>query len=416
MGMLTDRVGLTGQTMVSKKQEKVEPLTFCQVLKTAYKGQWLTLEDDIGSIRDALITEQVNIGLLSALILTITFAYQFEVQGLDWDYIELQWGPTNASTVNMAFRGKASALSGQEMVRIHRDLLSCISMFSTFCFVLSTVHCVLTIIKVGELTAATEPRQFAEKLGFVNSAGLLFFLLGASFLIIFNFYHFFIFCSYVQTMVVGIVVSAVLTCVYVFGVQFRQQARLRRVCITAHAYADPPHGPPRAVSSRVPQVALFAIKARSYRTLPRTLSTAELDAHALAFCRRVGPQHMDIGVFEEFVRDRTCTEGDGGASAIVFSVGTRKAMGVLATKVSDAYVLATLAQSRLVEHHLETHAGDSADARLQPRSDLHSALDDAIASRAGVGEIRSGHQGGDGHFSNKVTPRDGGGQHHLQTC
>ena len=113
MGMLTDRVGLTGQTMVSKKQEKVEPLTFCQVLKTAYKGQWLTLEDDIGSIRDALITEQVNIGLLSALILTITFAYQFEVQGLDWDYIELQWGPTNASTVNMAFRGKASALSGQ---------------------------------------------------------------------------------------------------------------------------------------------------------------------------------------------------------------------------------------------------------------------------------------------------------------
>ena len=191
---LTNKVSLTGQLVTKSQASKAyirKPYTYCELIKYGRSMyQWMFLDDDVTGKREEIMAEQTNIGLLSALMLTMTFSYQFSVDGFDWAHIANQWGPSNTSTVNTLIRDDPNAWSGETMARLHRDILSCLALMSTIGYILSTCHAVLTIMMLSQLTGAIEPRQFGERLPVRNSFGMVSFLMGCSFLILFFFYHF----------------------------------------------------------------------------------------------------------------------------------------------------------------------------------------------------------------------------------
>jgi hypothetical protein len=309
-------VSRTGQ-LVSKYQfHKVRPLTYSQVVTEGYKLQWLTLQDDNNEVRAELNAEQVQIGLISALMLTVTFSYMFAIPGLPWDFIEMQWGNTNASSVNFMYRDSPTALDGKEMVKVHRDALSLLSFLSSVSYIISTVHCVLTIIKISELTGAYEPRIFQDRLGRINSAGLFFFLSGSGFLIGFLLYHFFIFCSYVTPMIVGCICVFTIVLTYLGKVQTKQQ------------------------------VALFQLKSQGYRNPPTTLSIEDIDHYALSFENIFGGQHCTLRNLEEFIRDNLAPNEP---SSILFSEGTRQILNLVSTRVVKKFVADNINKSRIVK-------------------------------------------------------------------
>ena len=191
---LTNKVSLTGQMVTKSQADKLyirKPYSYLDLLKYGRSVyQWMFLDDDVNGKREEIMAEQTNIGLLSALMLTMVFSYQFSIEGFDWEHIAVQWGATNESTVNFAIRGDPSAASGQFMARLHHDILSLLALMSIVGYILSTVHAVITIMMLSQLTGAIEPRQFGERVSARNSFGFGSFLLGSLFLLLSFFYHF----------------------------------------------------------------------------------------------------------------------------------------------------------------------------------------------------------------------------------
>jgi hypothetical protein len=61
---------------------------------------------------------------------------------------------------------------------VHSNLLSVITLISTVGFIISTVHAVLTICFIGELTGNVEPASFSNRLGLLNLMSLAYFMIG----------------------------------------------------------------------------------------------------------------------------------------------------------------------------------------------------------------------------------------------
>lgn len=358
---LTNTISLTGQIVTKSQANQIwsqgnKPFTLLELMKYGRSMyMWMFIDDDVKGKREELLAEQNSIGLLSALMLTVTFSYFFALDGFDWDHIAIQWGSSNQSTVNMMYRG--TGMSGENMARIHRDFLSIFSLVSTVFYILATVHSVLTIMMVSQLTGEVEPREFCEKMCVTNSSGIGFFLVGTLCLICFLLYHFFIFSWYVGTMIGTVVTLIVIVLVYVFGIIFRQQ------------------------------LALFEIKSNTYNSKPITLSLAELEKYVLQFCEAIGPDHCSAPGLTEFVRDRVTTaraepnpEGDyTSASRVTFSVATQQTIELLASRVVAAYVHNTVESSTLTK---EASAIGGLEKVIQARQKLihepheHKELDD----------------------------------------
>jgi len=315
---LSGRISLTGQCITTEQASKPwvkKNYTYYDTLFTSWRGNWLELEDDLANRREQIIVEQTNLGLMSALLLTIAIPYMMGVQDLNFD-----------STVNMLTRESEDPASGEDMARAHRDVLSIVSFLSFVGFMLSTTHSVLTMLFLSQLTGVVEPRIFQERLGFINSAGILLFMFGVLFLMALVFYHFIIFASYVATILVGVISSGIVVCAYVFGVVMRQQN------------------------------ALFNIKRLSYTTAPTTLDHKQLDGYAVEYCNKkdLGPQTMTAANLEEFIRDRLANDkrkdkSVSRPSEIMFSEVTTRMIEMYATKIVDACALQAIKDSPLLE-------------------------------------------------------------------
>jgi len=314
---LSGRISLTGQCITTEQASKPwvkKDYTFYDTVFTSWRGNWLELEDDLANRREQIIVEQTNLGLMSALLLTIAIPYMMGVQDLNFD-----------STVNMLTRESEDAASGEDMARAHRDVLSVVSFLSFVGFILSTTHSVLTMLFLSQLTGVVEPRIFHERLGSLNSAGLLLFLFGVLFLMALVFYHFIIFASYVATILVGVISIGIVVCAYVFGVVMRQQN------------------------------ALFNIKRLSYTTAPTTLDHKQLDGYAVEYCNKkdLGPQTMTAANLEEFIRDRLANDkrkdkSVSRPSEIMFSEVTTRMIEMYATKIVEACALQAIKDSPLL--------------------------------------------------------------------
>jgi hypothetical protein len=316
---LSGRISLTGQCITTEQASKPwvkKDYTFYDTVFTSWRGNWLELEDDLANRREQIIVEQTNLGLMSALLLTIAIPYMMGVQDLNFD-----------STVNMLTRESVTedAASGEDMARAHRDVLSVVSFLSFVGFILSTTHSVLTMLFLSQLTGVVEPRIFHERLGSLNSAGLLLFLFGVLFLMALVFYHFIIFASYVATILVGVISIGIIVCAYVFGVATRQQN------------------------------VLFNIKRLSYTTAPTTLDHKQLDGYAVEYCEKpdLGPQTMTAANLEEFIRDRLANDkrkdkSVSRPSEIMFSEVTTRMIEMYATKIVEACALQAIKDSPLL--------------------------------------------------------------------
>ena len=317
------QVSLSG-SLISKLQFAkpfiARDFTYCDTVRTGFKLYWLGVNDDRASCRDDILTEQTNIGLLSALILTVTFPYMLAVADLDWDYIALQWGNSTDSTVNYLIRN-ADAASGEDIARVHRDMLTILSLVASVGYLLSTIHSVLTIMMVSNLNGAAEAQSFSERLGTTNTAGMYFFLLGSMFTVGMLAYHFFIFASFVASMVIGIGIVLAIVLIFAFGVTNRQV------------------------------LAVYQIKKKAYCSPPITLPIPHLEDKVIDFCKAVGTQHLRADVLAEFIRDREAAarSKEGAVVApyeISFSAATEKVIETLAEKVLDSYVAKVIASGR----------------------------------------------------------------------
>ena len=96
----------------------------------------------------------------------------------------------------------------------------------------------LTIMMVSNLNGAAEAQSFSERLGTTNAAGMYFFLLGALFTVCMLMYHFFIFASYIASMLIGVGVVLVVVLIYTFGVVNRHFLAVYQ--IKNKAYHSPP--------------------------------------------------------------------------------------------------------------------------------------------------------------------------------
>ena len=353
---LSERISLTGQCVTREQASKPwvkKNYTYCDALLTSWRGNWLELEDDVANRREQIIVEQTNLGLMSALLLTIAIPYMIGVQGLNFE-----------STVNMYTRESEDAASGEDMARAHRDVLSVLSFLSFVGFVLSTTHSVLTMIFLSQLTGVVEPRIFEERLGFINSAGLLLFLFGILFLAALVIYHFIIFASYVATILVGVISIGIVVCAYVFGVVIRQQK------------------------------ALYNIKQLSYTTAPTTLDLKQLDGYAVEYCEKpdIGPQTMTPANLEEFIRDRLAndTRKDKSGSTnvsrpseIVFSELTTRMIEMYATKIVEACALQAIKKSPLLTSLYKDIKDSLYDSQLSDSDTPRYTLDKCAKISAG---------------------------------
>lgn len=218
----------------------------------------------------------------------------------------------------------AGAASGEDMVRLHRDILTLFSLFSSVGFTLATVHAVFTIVMVSTLSGKSEALAFSQRMGETISAGLYLFLFGVLFFVLLLMYHFFIYCAYVTTMLAGVGALLVVILFYVFGVVLRQ----------VHA--------------------VYNIQRTTLVTKPLNLPVTDLDAYVLEFCNnKPGAQFLSPEALADFIRDRESGKRHSHYPIrpyeISFTPMTLKMIETLASKVLDAYVEKAIANSEVLE-------------------------------------------------------------------
>ena len=162
-GGCAGRIALTGR-LVTKSEALLTKKSYLCIMANGFIGKIFTLGSDITTQREQLKTEQENLGLISALVLTIVFPYMFDLQDVDFS----EFSDTN----------------------LHEGTLLVFSLVSVVGFTLSTLHAVLTICFIGELTGDVEPAVFADRMGLMNMASFWYFLVGILSMAVVVFYHF----------------------------------------------------------------------------------------------------------------------------------------------------------------------------------------------------------------------------------
>mmetsp|Transcript_8548 Transcript_8548/g.25192 ORF Transcript_8548/g.25192 Transcript_8548/m.25192 type:complete len:240 (-) Transcript_8548:78-797(-) len=232
---------------------------------------------------------------MAALTVTISFPYMLELQGADFS----EFGSSAA---------------------FHEGFLSTCSLLSTVGFLLSTVHAVLSICFMGELTGDVEAAIFTDRLGLLNLASFILWLVGIGMLAITVFYHFVLFSHSDWSVIVAFSATLVLIALYVPITFFQQKV-------------------------------LFDTKYESYRTPPQALTVEQVDEYAVQFCQSIGVTHISPEALTHYIE--LTMPAAGGAGAVqgrmnVLSSGTIKLVGKIADSISDAMVAAAFDRSKAV--------------------------------------------------------------------
>ena len=200
--------------MVTPYQEKIKRKNLMQTMIDSAKVQWMFLEDAQEQCRDQFLMESTNSGVVSALLLSCMFSYMMTIPDMDWDIIAEQWGaatiwdsknstgdPTGDSSLPVWIR--FGVKSGEEVAKIHRDVLTLFSFLSFVTFLVACINSLIGTFMMGETTGDLEARIWIDALGFKAKSSFIFLLAGILWLAIVVLYHYFIYCYFVVTILLG---------------------------------------------------------------------------------------------------------------------------------------------------------------------------------------------------------------------
>ena len=239
-----DKVALTGE-LVTKSQDKLRPPSYAYIFLTSLYGKQFQLGTDPKSQRDQIMTEQTNLGLMSALLLTVTFPYFFELQGQD-----------------LSEHG--------DWAGFHEGMLMVSSFLATVGYVLSTIHCVLTMCIIGETTDDMEAAIFADRMGLLNMGSLHLWLFAIFTTVFLAFYHLAVFSPVPWVISVSIPTLSVLVI----------------------SWAWIPHRQVRV---------LYDCKYNSYQNAPLILSVEQVDEYIEAFCGKIGSAYLNPDTLQRYI-------------------------------------------------------------------------------------------------------------------
>ena len=321
----TGKVSLAGR-MVNEQQDRFKEgagLTKAKwvllMLKRALTMSWLFLADDETQTKNDIINLMQYLAFLSAFLTAICTEYLLGIPDMNWDHIEEMWGNGNSTTFDLGQKGNPSAMSGEDIARLHRDALQILAFGATLCFLLTMVHTVITMAMIQQTTGDVEAMRFKQKAEAPFVMGLLLFTIGIVFFAGQILYHYFIFSSSLNAVIIGYALVLLLITLYFVGVFWFQQ------------------------------VAIYEVKAESYHNSPMALSAKECDALTLEFISQTGVELVSGPRLEEFVKQKFTTGRALGKrdTPCVLSEGTSLILHKMADLALEEYVEHFMKQSKL---------------------------------------------------------------------
>ena len=319
------RVSLNGR-MVTPHQEKIKKKGFLGTMIDLSKLQWMFLEDAAEQCRDQFLMEQTNTGIMAALLLACMFSYMMTIQDMDWEIIAEQWGPGNTSTVNMWYRGTGK--SGEEVAKIHRDVLSIFSFAAFVAFLLACMNCIIGTFMMGETTGDLEARIWIDALGMKGKSSFISVLGGIIFLAVVVLYHFFIYCYFVLTMLLGVGFVLFLVALYM-------------------------------LLGFIPQMQdLFAVKEMTYQNSPIAPSAETMKRHLQSFCEDVGAKHIGPDILQEYMKFKYQKPSE---PPVVFTRCSIRLIEAMADEVIDSYIKSVNVAEMVAEINMATQGKGAID-------------------------------------------------------
>ena len=336
------RVSLNGR-MVTPYQEKIKRNNLMQTMMDSAKVQWMFLEDAAEQCRDQFLMESTNSGIVSALLLSCMFSYMMTIPDMDWDIIAEQWGaatiwdsPGKNSTGDST--GDSSTLpvwirfgvkSGEEVAKIHRDVLTLFSFLSFVTFLVACINSLIGTFMMGETTGDLEARIWIDALGFKAKSSFIFLLAGILWLAIVVLYHYFIYCYFVVTILVGFGFAIV-------------------VIVGAYMFLD-----------FFPMMqALFAVKEMTYQNSPIAPSAETMKRHLQSFCENVGAKHIGPDILHEYMKFQYQKPGE---PPVVFTRSTIRLIEAMADEVIDSYIKSANVADMVAEINMATQGKGAID-------------------------------------------------------
>jgi len=325
----TGKVSLSGR-MVNGKQDQFLDASEMGMMKwmilmgkRAAKVAWLFLADDETQTKTDMVNLMQYMAFLAAFLTSICIAYMLGVPGMDWEYIANQWGcEGNHTTFDLGQKGNCdNSMSGEDIVRLHRDIVSVLSFGSTICFLLTMVHTVITMAMIQQTTGDVEAFRFKQKQEINFALGLLLFAIGIGFFALLVLYHYWIYSSSLVAALVGIGIALTLVGYYFVGIFWFQM------------------------------VAIYEVKAESYHNSPIALSSAECDALTMEFIDVTGVELMSGPRLCQFVCQKFTAgraQGKGKKDVpCVLAEGTTALLNAMATIANEEYVQSSLKKSKV---------------------------------------------------------------------
>lgn len=216
-----------------------KPPSFFAHLYLMGAGAWLKLGDsDSDDVKSQAGNEQVNVSLVAALLFTVTTAYLFNIDQLDWAFAEDKWGAYGASTWH--------------------EFQLLVSFMASALNVLATLSSVVVLMINGELANNEEAAHFQDVMGLRQSMGFQLLMLSASLVGVLCVVHLIIF-SY----------NNIATWIMIPLFSFFVWATL--------------------LNSFVPAIdALYKIKYAVHTTKPSVISIEQLGEYVERFCKEYG--------------------------------------------------------------------------------------------------------------------------------
>jgi len=231
---------------------------------------------------------------MSALTVTISWPYFFELQAYDFSEF------------------------GETMGPIHEGVLMTSSLIATIGFMISTIHAVLTMCMAGELTGNVETVYFGDRMGIAN-LGSFYLWIGS--IILFGgtlFYHFAVFAPNNFTLLVGGGIALVMVIIWVW-IPIKQQK------------------------------VVYDTKYLSYNTAPRKLTIKEVDAYAYKFCTVIGVEYMSADNLKRFIELSLPVDSNTVNAPTQLATGTVFVIEKVATKILEHYADTEVTDSQAEE-------------------------------------------------------------------
>ena len=293
--------------LVTSVQDSIRVPRCDKLLARMWMLGFLFLGESHDRADDRAVNEQTNVGLIAALLLTITLPYQLATQDMDWSMIE--------------------GMYGEGAVQFHTDALTYLALMSTLCMFLSVVHAALTIMYVGVCDSDYESYQLSQLLGIRMSAGFILFIFGAVFMAGFLVYHYILFSFSWWKTILGLASIGVSVMGYIFLAAVPQQQGLYQVKMTA------------------------------YQNEPTMLTNEDIESISAAFCQEIGAEWMNPEILvkyaELYIREqRGCMRASNRADQeqpVVLSDMSIKILSALADKVAEKHVENCLGEISLLK-------------------------------------------------------------------